>query len=286
MIHDAELIAEIKRKFGLNLYEAKVWLALLSKGLSTAGEISDIANVPRSRTYDILESLKKKGFIKTNEGKPIKYVAIPPRDVISGVKKYAEEEKKQVIEQLSRIEIDGVVATLKNLYAQGAESIAPPEESGAVRGHHNMRDHLDIMLKSARESIVILTTEQGLYNLYSDHLEALKIARRKGVNIKIAAPVTINNVEAARQIIEIAHLRHVKDIQARIYVVDNEEVMFMVVPEEEVHPAYDTGIWLRSQFFGKALADLFDHAFEYMEHAEKEIKKIEEEEILEERYRD
>ena len=51
------------KQFGLNSYEAKIWTALLSRGVSTAGELSDISNVPRSRSYDVLESLEKKGFI-------------------------------------------------------------------------------------------------------------------------------------------------------------------------------------------------------------------------------
>ena len=67
--------------FGLNTYEARIWAALLSRGVSTAGELSDIANVPRSRSYDVLESLEKKGFVVMKVGKPIKYLAIPPKEV-------------------------------------------------------------------------------------------------------------------------------------------------------------------------------------------------------------
>ena len=65
------------RDFGLNSYESKLWVALLSRGSSTAGELSDISNVPRSRSYDVLESLQKKGFITVKQEKPIKYTAIP-----------------------------------------------------------------------------------------------------------------------------------------------------------------------------------------------------------------
>lgn len=277
MIHDEELIAEIKRRFALNLYEAKVWLALLSKGISTAGEIADIANVPRSRSYDILESLRKKKFIRTKEGKPLRYIAIPPRDVIGGVKDYTEEKKKELMKKLEEIEKDEIVDELKNLYKQGAEQIAPPEESGAVRGRTNMRDHLDQMISQARQSIAILTTVQGLKFLNREHSHSLRIAMKNGVKIKIAAPITVENYMDAKELSEFCKLRHVDDIHARIYVIDGEEVMFMVVSEKEVHPAYDTGIWLRSQFFGKALADLFEHAYEFMEHGEKQIRKIEEE---------
>ena len=83
------------RDFGLNSYEAKIWTALLSRGVSTAGELSDIANVPRSRSYDVLESLEKKGFIIMKIGKPIKYIAVNPSEVLERVKKKIKLESEQ-----------------------------------------------------------------------------------------------------------------------------------------------------------------------------------------------
>ncbi|RJQ17958.1 hypothetical protein C4573_00830, partial [Candidatus Woesearchaeota archaeon] len=57
MIVQQDFVKKLK-DFGLNSYEVKIWTALLSRGVSTAGELSDIANVPRSRSYDVLESLE------------------------------------------------------------------------------------------------------------------------------------------------------------------------------------------------------------------------------------
>src|SRR5512137_2468781 len=98
MIVRDEFLSKLRRYFGLNLYEAKVWTALLSRGVSTAGELSNIADVPRSRTYDILESLEKKGFIVMKIGKPIKFVALKPEEVIERVKRnlivIAQEKSK------------------------------------------------------------------------------------------------------------------------------------------------------------------------------------------------
>src|SRR4030043_1945738 len=92
MIVKDEFLSKLRRYFNLNLYEVKIWAALLSRGVSTAGELSDIANVPRSRSYDVLESLEKKGFIIMKLGKPIKYIAVPPEEVIERVKKHIEED--------------------------------------------------------------------------------------------------------------------------------------------------------------------------------------------------
>jgi len=53
MIVQKEFLGKL-RDFGLNSYESRLWTALLSRGVSTAGELSDISNVPRSRTYYVL----------------------------------------------------------------------------------------------------------------------------------------------------------------------------------------------------------------------------------------
>ena len=86
MIAEPELIRKLKGYFDLNIYETKVWLALLSKGISSAGEIAEISGVPRSRTYDVLESLEKRGFVIQKLGKPVKYIAVKPEIVIEKLK--------------------------------------------------------------------------------------------------------------------------------------------------------------------------------------------------------
>ena len=60
MLVKQELVNKIKDYFDLNVYETKVWLALLGKGVASAGEIASISGVPRSRTYDVLEGLEKR----------------------------------------------------------------------------------------------------------------------------------------------------------------------------------------------------------------------------------
>ncbi len=89
-----ELIKKLRSAFNLNIYEVKVWLSLLSRGVATAGELSDMSNVPRSRSYDVLESLEKKGFIILKLGRPIKYLAVQPEEVMRRVKKNIQEQNR------------------------------------------------------------------------------------------------------------------------------------------------------------------------------------------------
>ena len=136
MIVQKEFLSKLK-DFGLNTYESKLWTALLSRGISTAGELSDIAGVPRSRSYDVLESLEKKGFIIMKLGKPIKYIAVSPQEVIERVKKKIEEDSEKQIKMINMIRESDVLEELNMLHKEGIEMVDPVELSGSLKGRSN-----------------------------------------------------------------------------------------------------------------------------------------------------
>ena len=61
---------EILRELGLNAYEVDAYVVLLDCGQMTAMEISREAKVPYSKIYEVLNSLKVKGWIKIRCGRP------------------------------------------------------------------------------------------------------------------------------------------------------------------------------------------------------------------------
>jgi len=134
MIVKEEFLNKLRTYFSLNLYEVKIWTALLSRGVSSAGELSDIGNVPRSRSYDVLESLEKKGFVVMKFGKPIKYMAVKPTEVVERVKKNMRIEAERKIKRLETIRNTEIVEELKSLYTQGVVLIEPSDLSGSLAG--------------------------------------------------------------------------------------------------------------------------------------------------------
>ncbi|MEM4270652.1 MAG: helix-turn-helix domain-containing protein, partial [Candidatus Pacearchaeota archaeon] len=183
MIVKEEFLSRLRKIFDLNLYEAKVWTALLSRGISTAGELSNISDVPRSRTYDILESLEKKGFIVMKLGKPIKFVALKPEEVIERVKKNLIIEAQEKSKRLEQLKNEDVINELSNLFTQGIKYIEPSDLSGSLRGRQNMYNHLDMMIRNASKSVNIVTTAEGLNRKLEALMPALKNARKRGVKI-------------------------------------------------------------------------------------------------------
>lgn len=266
MIVKEEFLSKLRRYFNLNLYEVKIWAALLSRGVATAGELSDIANVPRSRSYDILESLEKKGFAVTKLGKPIKYIAVPPEEVLERVKKNVQEDAKQMVTRLEELKGTEVIDELRTLHTQGVELVEPSDLSGSLRGRHNLYNHLELTIKNAEESVTILTTSAGLQRKVEGLKPVFEKLKKRGVKIRIAAPITKECSNALREISSVAEVRNAP-VKGRFVVVDGKEVVFMALDDQEVHPTYDIGIWVKTPFFASALENLFDVAWKDMKPA-------------------
>ncbi|MDP7141142.1 MAG: helix-turn-helix domain-containing protein [Candidatus Woesearchaeota archaeon] len=263
MIVKEEFLSKLRRYFSLNLYEVKIWAALLSRGVSTAGELSDIANVPRSRSYDVLESLEKKGFVIMKLGKPIKYIAVPPTEVVGRVKKNMRTEAEEKVNRLNKLEGSDVLNELSTLHTQGVELIEPSDLSGSLRGRHNLYNHLEMMIKNANESVTLMTTAQGIMRKVEGLKPTFEKISKRGVNIRIAAPITKESMSAIKEMRDIAEVRHTNS-NARFCIVDGKELVFMALDDKDVHPTYDIGIWVTTPFFAKALDDLFSSSWKHM----------------------
>jgi sugar-specific transcriptional regulator TrmB len=266
MIVKEEFLSKLRRYFALNLYEVKIWTALLSRGVATAGELSDIANVPRSRSYDVLESLERKGFVVMKLGKPIKYIAVPPAEVLERVKKNMKEEADERVKRLEQLKTTDVLGELNVLHTQGVELVEPADLAGSLRGRHNLYSHLELTIRNAQKSVTIMTTSQGFLRKVEGLKPVFDKLQKKGVKVRIAAPMNKETKDALKEVSEVAEVRHT-DGKARFCVVDGKDLVFMVLDDKEVHPTYDVGIWVNTPFFANALEGLFDTAWKNMKPA-------------------
>ncbi len=264
MIVKEEFLSRLRKIFDLNLYEVKVWTALLSRGTSTAGELSNISDVPRSRTYDILESLEKKGFIVMKLGKPIKFVALKPEEVVERVKKNLMVDAKERTKRLEKLKGDEVLEELTNLFTKGVKFVEPSDLSGSLKGRQNLYNHLDMMVREAEKTITIMTTAEGLSRKFEVLMPSLEKCKKRGVKVRIAAPIDNNNMKIAKDFKSVAEVRNVEKIKARFAIIDGNQLMFMLLDDEKFHPNYDIGVWINTEFFAQALEQLFDLAWKDM----------------------
>lgn len=256
MIVQKEFLNKLK-DFGLNSYESKLWVALLSRGVSTAGELSDISNVPRSRAYDVLESLEKKGFIVVKVGKPIKYLAVPPAEVVERVKKKVVEEAEQRNQMLSNLTGSDMLNELNTLHTEGIKLVDPTDRSGAFRGRDKVHEHLFTMVKNAQSSITLMTTKDGLDRKYELLSPALKKAAKKGVKISVAISAGANK-ELVSELSKFAAVKQGVKGNARFCIVDNKELLLFLTDDKSVHKSYDCAVWVEAPLFVDYFAGLFE----------------------------
>jgi predicted transcriptional regulator len=144
---DAQEIIKKTRLFGLNTYEARLWAALLSKKTASAGELSDISNVPRSRSYDVLQSLEKKGFVDLVGKRPLIYEAVPPREVLERVKDKVLVAKNSYLDDISSKHFLNLIDIFQKTHdTKGGEG----DSVAIIRGRKNIFQHAIYLLTSNR----------------------------------------------------------------------------------------------------------------------------------------
>lgn len=272
MIISKEFLNKLK-DFGLNSYESKIWTALLSRGIATAGELSDIAGVPRSRSYDILESLEKKGFAITKLGKPIKYIAVPPDEVVERVKKKVQDDTEMQVEILNKLKGSEILNELKLLHTQGVDMVEPGELTGVLKGRNNLYNHLELGFKNAKKSISLVTTADGILRKFEQFKSILQKQKERGIKIRIAAPLHKLNPKMMRDLKSVAEVKHSDSIKSRFLVVDGKELTFMLMDDQDVHPSYDVGVWINTPFFASAMESVFDMIWKDAKAPETGIKQ-------------
>lgn len=253
-----QLVKKLRDYFDLNIYETKVWLALLSKGVSSAGEIATISNVPRSRTYDVLESLEKRGFVIQKLGKPVKYLAVKPNTVIEKLKnntiKYAEEKVKI----LSGLKDTTEYEELQQLHKTGVEPIKNHELSTAIKGRSNLYLQMREIMESARKEVYLVTSHYELLSKQKMFKDLFVKIKKRGVDVKVM--VNDDEKETAKLSKKFGVEIRSRPINARFVIADREELIFTMKPTD-THEDFDYGIWINSPFFTNSLAYMFELAW-------------------------
>jgi HTH-type transcriptional regulator, sugar sensing transcriptional regulator len=251
-----EIVHQVKNYFNLNIYETKVWVALLQKGVASAGEIAEISGVPRSRTYDVLESLEKQGFAVQKIGKPVKYLAVKPIQVIDKLKKNAMEQMNEKVKTLSNIRDTQEYKELEMLHKSNDDLIKKQDISGTIKGKLNINSQISETLNLAKNEVIICTSAQELKKRQKLLDPILKKLNKQGVKTLIALN---GHDEEIKEINQRLNIRAKKiDLDSHFYIADKKEIVFMLNKTEE--NLNQLAVWFSSPFFVQTFNGLFDLA--------------------------
>ncbi len=258
MILKDELLKKLRSAFDLNIYEVKIWTALLCRGVATAGELSDISQIPRSRSYDVLDSLEKKGFVMMKLGKPIKYMAIEPQEIVTRIKDRVQKKSNDRMKELDNVKKETLFGDLELLYKQGIQKVDPTNLSGSVKGRDALYSQLKTMLENAEKEVIIATTADGATRKIKKFKNLFTKLHTKGVTVKMLAPTKDIDQNTLKLVKGSVTLKEAEAFDARFCLVDRKEALFMISNDKDVHETYDSAVWISTPFFSQAFGTMFD----------------------------
>ena len=158
-------------ELGLTEYEARCFVALTRLPKGTAKEISQVADIPRSRVYDTVDRLERKGLVETQQSDPREYKAM---SVETACRRLEED-------YTSRIEAAG-----KSLQQVEEPESADNEGMWAISRSDHVTDRIVAFLDDATETVhLLVATDDVVDQRILDHLES---ASERGVDVYVEVP--------------------------------------------------------------------------------------------------
>lgn len=233
---------EALKAFGLNAYEARVYIALLGARLE-AKRVAEESGVPQSRVYDVLRSLGHKGFVLESGGA---YSAVRPSNALAGRLRSAEAEFRR--EQAARGEsLREVVADLEPLFSEAAN----PEPT-VLKGIGSIGSAFAEVL--SRGGDVYLLVRRGL-EAKAPFLRFLSETARPGGTVRVLVPRGARLSRADLRLVEKAGVAVRSCDGAMLDVmVGGETDVIVGVPARGVdEPFGAVAIWVRDGSFASSM---------------------------------
>jgi len=277
------------QKLGLNLYESKAYLALLSKGTLTAKDLGRSASIPQSRTYDVLESLTEKGFAVSTPTSPTAYAAVSPSRTLGS---HYSSEKKKVQERAAKVQEEAAeeLESLSEAYlaltkelptAARGEAGAPAAEVWVIQKRENIENAMVTMIQEAKRELLRITkppepgSRQPFDPFYIVGMEDRRFvfdALERGVKMRwlslsreIPSFVGLDVTEPPER----RYLEDEADVTEKFYLADGKDVLLNL--RDPASLGYGTvALVMRS----KAASSIFREHFDKMWDRAKPLKEV------------
>ena len=233
-------------ELGLTEYEARCFVALTRISKGTAREISQVSDIPRSRVYDTIERLDRKGLVEVQQTDPREYRAV---SVDTACRRIRED-------------YDSRINAAENALQQVEEPNAPDDEgmwSITQKGH--VTDRIVTFLEEADETVHYLVAATEV--LEREIREALEETADRGVDVYVEVPTEDDADEFAEtvpdaEIVVASDLASTNDVYnewpGQLLMVDQEAIVAAGVKETELPDVVqEMAVWTYGRDHGFAV---------------------------------
>lgn len=226
-------------RFGLTEYEARIYATLAKTGSKTAGELSFLSGVPRTKLYGSVRGLERKGLVKLLHQKPETFEATSPNDILFPL---AEKLIKEAEESLEKVQNLSLAYESMKLIAGRRTSLKT--ELSIIEGRQKITENIINSISRAQESVDIIATANGMVRLYKSQSKAIERAVSRGVKVRLITQVTSQNNTVAKEIAAILQFRSSPKVYLHQAIFDTNDVIFYeAIPDDmELETGNDVAI--------------------------------------------
>ncbi|MBU1939395.1 hypothetical protein KKH30_01390 [Candidatus Micrarchaeota archaeon] len=235
-------------QLGLTEYEAKVMEALFSLREAEAPEVSRKAQVPKTRVYDVLERLAKRGLIIGIYGRPKKYRAVEAGEVFNTL----IQDKRTMLSELEKI-----ADKMK-------DSFGPDIGNGPGERVMKVKDKSDFMRILGQEIDGAKTSVFAMANLGKEHgilRENIKAAAGKNVEFRMVSKIAQESKKLAKEFGDAGVTFKECEHGMHAYVIDGKKVVLALSDFAQDKPEYHFTIWPDNVPLAEALGNYFEQCW-------------------------
>ena len=241
-------VLETLQRLGLTEYGARCYAALVGLGEAEASAIADAADVPRTKVYGVLKDLVDSGWVASQGGRPVRYVAAAPDERVGAAEKTIADDAATAVRELqARREMGAQMVPMSMYLLKGAPLIT--------------QKSLELTTRARRELLVMLgfTLADEARALAA----ALEAARRRDVVVRLLVPAhplfgPIDGIEHFRALLKDARQ---SPFPFRAVIADFKQAV-ITIPQVGVAPAEMTGFWNPTEAFVQALSPVLRAAWD------------------------
>ena len=242
------IISKFLETLGLTEYESKTLVTLFKFDEIEAPEISRRAQVPKTRIYDVLDRLVRRGLAIEIKGRPKRYRVIDRAVAIDTL----VERKKEGVRQIEKN-----AQEMKTLIAGiGIAGDTKGEKIMKVKDIFDFERILGQEIANTKNSITAFTAINNKHQILKDSIEK---AKSRNVTLKLINSVNkcpAHNCEKGK--IDAKHFKH--GINA--FILDEKKVVMALSDFDKTSPEYHFVIWNDNKPMATALTHYFDKCWQ------------------------
>ena len=182
----AEKSSEILRsRLGLSPYQARAYIALISRSSVEPNELTILTGIPRPRAYDVLRGLVSKGLAVEQAGRPVRYSAIDPKHGLLGLFSSIEQEAKDHLGHV-KSSVDRLAVELGKAFESSRRKAGEEQRIWVTHSSEAVWAQFLFLKQHCRKEYVGVTRSMSIppYRIFVAEQDMLK----RGVKMRLVRP--------------------------------------------------------------------------------------------------